>query len=257
MSNTAIQTQTQTHTNEVAVVSEEKIIKYLDSIGLTKKLTDAEKVQFVEMCTIFNLNPFKREIYAVKYGNDVSFPVGFETYLKRAERTGLLDGWNAKTEGSIANGDLMAIVVIHRKDRSKPFIHNVDFEEFKKNSPFWQNSPKYMIKKVCTAQAFRLCFPDDIGGLPYTYDELGTSPQDVSYTETNETPRTESEAVKILNAKLEPNTKQWKSALGYLSEGRVTIHDLLKKFEISKENIAILEDYVKSLNEEVENAASN
>ena len=29
-----------------------------------------------------------------------------------------------------------------------------------------------MIKKVAMAQAFRLCFPDELGGMPYTSDEM-------------------------------------------------------------------------------------
>ena len=36
----------------------------------------------------------------------------------------------------------------------------------------WASKPYTMIKKVAIAQGFRLAFPDEIGGMPYTADEL-------------------------------------------------------------------------------------
>ena len=36
----------------------------------------------------------------------------------------------------------------------------------------WSEKPRTMLKKVCIAQAFRLCFPVELGGMPYTADEL-------------------------------------------------------------------------------------
>jgi len=37
---------------------------------------------------------------------------------------------------------------------------------------FWADKPYTMIKKVAMAQGFRLCFSDELGGMPYTADEL-------------------------------------------------------------------------------------
>ena len=40
-----------------------------------------------------------------------------------------------------------------------------------------------MLKKVATAQGFRLCFPEEFGGMPYTSDELPdemVKPKDVT-----------------------------------------------------------------------------
>jgi len=74
------------------------ILDYLDATGLSPELTEAEKTQFASVCQAFGLNPFKREIYATVYGEGsyrrFSVIVGYETYLKRAERTGRLDGWS-------------------------------------------------------------------------------------------------------------------------------------------------------------------
>ena len=37
---------------------------------------------------------------------------------------------------------------------------------------FWASKPITMIKKVAISQAFRLAFPDEFDGLPYTSDEV-------------------------------------------------------------------------------------
>ena len=47
--------------------------------------------------------------------------VGYEVYLKRAERTGNLDGWRAYIDGT--GEDARAVVEIYRKDWNHPFIH--------------------------------------------------------------------------------------------------------------------------------------
>ena len=156
------------------------ILDYLSVTGLELEFTEAERTQFVSVCQAFGLNPFKREVYATVYGEGsyrrFSVIVGYEVYLKRADRSGKLDGWKAWVEGE---GDAMkALVEIHRKDWSEPFVHEVYWREAvqkKKDgslTSFWTKQPKFQLKKVCISQAFRLCFPDELGGLPYTSDEL-------------------------------------------------------------------------------------
>jgi phage recombination protein Bet len=152
----------------------------LDVIGLSPELTEAEKTQFVSVCKAFGLNPWKREVYATVYGEGsyrrFSVIVGYETYLKRAERTGRLDGWSSRIEGT--GNDMKAIVEIHRRDWSQPLIHEVYFTEAvqkkKDGTPtsFWSKMPRFQLKKVCISQAFRLCFPDELGGLPFDASEL-------------------------------------------------------------------------------------
>lgn len=166
------------------VMTIEKIRSYLDSMNMTSNLSKAEVSQFIEIASAYGLNPFKREIYATKYGNSFSIIVGFETYLKRAERSGLLTGWSVTTRGSvnfsnIAQSDITAVITIHRKDWEHPFIHEVHFSEYVQRrsdgtvNKFWKEKPMTMIKKVAMAQGFRLCFSDENGGLPYTSEEIG------------------------------------------------------------------------------------
>jgi phage recombination protein Bet len=181
---------------ELATVSNdiEKIGTYLETMNLTGKLTKSEVQQFVEISQAFGLNPFKREIYASKFGDKFSIIVGFETYIKRAERTGKLSGWSVTTFGDInrqnvADSKIKAVITINRKDWEHPFIHEVWFEEYAQKTNagvlnrFWREKPVTMIKKVAMSQGFRLCFSDELGGMPYTAEEIGNDSIDIQHVE--------------------------------------------------------------------------
>ena len=155
---------------QIQKVSEMQLGQYLTAMGLANKLTEKETTQFIQIAKAYNLNPFKREIYGVKYGDNFSIIVGYESYIKRAERSGQLDGYNVITQGE--GQSLKAICTIYRKDWAKPFIHEVYFVEYAQSNNFWKTKPITMIKKVCIAQAFRMCFSEEIGGMPYTAEEI-------------------------------------------------------------------------------------
>jgi phage recombination protein Bet len=161
-------------------VTEQKIIEYLDAQGMTKKLSDEEKIMFIRTAQSFGLNPFKREIHITAYGSgdyrNVSIITGYDVYIKRAERTGKLDGWKCWIEGN--GNDMKAVLEIYRKDQSHPFQHEAYYSEAvqmtKEGRPnrTWAKMPKFMLKKVVIGQGFRLCFPDDMGGMPYEEAEI-------------------------------------------------------------------------------------
>ena len=169
---------------ELAVVNDKQLIGYLDNLGLAQKLTEKEKSTYLEIAKAFGLNPFKREIHVSKYGENLSIITGYEVYIKRAERSGQLDGWEATTSGSVAGGDLKATVTIWRKDRSKPFVWEAYYDECVQTTrdgrvtQFWQKA-HFMTKKVAISQAFRLCFSDELGGMPYTADEMPQQEQTI------------------------------------------------------------------------------
>jgi phage recombination protein Bet len=175
-------------TAEVSTVTEQELIGHLENLGLVNKLTAGEKSTFIAIAKAFNLNPFKREIHVSKYGDKASIITGYEVYIKRAERTGLLDGWECVTTGSVAQGNLKATLTIYRKDRNRPFIWEADYNEFVQKTSsgsvtqFWQKA-SFMIKKVAISQGFRLCFSDELGGMPYTKEEMPEqSTEDIPYT---------------------------------------------------------------------------
>jgi len=161
-------------------IPKQTVLDYLTAFGLASQLTDSEKLQFIEIAQAFKLNPFKREIHVAVYGEGeyrrLSIITGYEVYLKRAERTGRLDGWRAWIEGE--GEQMKALVEIHRKDWSEPFVHEVYWREAvqkKKDgslTSFWTKQPRFQLKKVAISQGFRLAFPDELGGLPYDASEL-------------------------------------------------------------------------------------
>ena len=154
--------------NQIAEVEDfkAKATEWLQNMGT--QLPPAQTAQFLELCQAYKLNPFKREIYAVGYGNKFNIIVGYEVYLKRAERTGKLNGWKCETNSD----NTKAKVTIWRKDWQYPFEHEVILNEVRQNSPIWQKMQTFMMKKVCIEQGFRLCFPDEMGGMPYGEEEV-------------------------------------------------------------------------------------
>jgi len=151
-------------------VTEKVIEDFLFSSGA--KLTPQQKTMFVNLALQFGLNPFKREIYCIPFGNGFNYVTGYQVYISRAESTGKLDGWEVDVIRD-QNGKVTgARAFIYRKDWSKPFIWEVSLNEFAKNTGNWKTMPEFMIKKVCIAQAFRLCFPNEFSGMPYIAEEI-------------------------------------------------------------------------------------
>ena len=151
----------------------EKAQKYLRLSG--QQIPDNQMQTFIELCSALQLNPFKREIYAVTFKGQTNIITGYEVYLKRAERTGKLNGVKVKfeTEGN----DIKCVVEISRKDWSMPFVHEVYMSEYNTHQALWQTKPRTMLRKVAMSQAYRMAFPDELGGMPYTQDELDLNVQ--------------------------------------------------------------------------------
>jgi phage recombination protein Bet len=138
--------------------------------------THSELFMFMGICSSFGLNPLKRQIHFVKYGNNPGqIVVGYEVYLQRAQASGLLDGWDVKLE-SDAVGE-KAVLTIYRKDWDHPFVWEAYRNEFDTGKSTWKAMPTFMLKKVAIGQGFRVCFPEELGGMPYVAEELGQDGQ--------------------------------------------------------------------------------
>jgi len=191
------------------------IQSYLTS--LNSQLSAAQQNQFIAICREYQLNPFKREIYGIPYkdfktGNvTFSIIVGYEVYLKRAERQKSLNGWakGIKTDGE----EMVAWIKIYRKDWEHPFEHEVYLSEYIQTrwdkakqtqvpNKMWAEKPRTMLQKVVIAQGFRMCFPDEFAGMPYTADEMDTQPIQTEYEEVAEPIKEYSEDDKKANKTL-------------------------------------------------------
>ena len=224
-------------TTQVESVTDKVLIEYLDVMGITPKLEEKEKSQFLNIAKTFGLNPFKREIFCTVYGSgeykQLSIITGYEVYIKRAERSGQLDGWNAITIGSVATNDLKAVVTIYRKDRQHPFVWEVFYDECVQKTKagvvtkFWEKA-NFMTKKVGISQAFRLCFSDELGGMPYTSDEMPQQEvtQDIPHevVEIIEDPKPPVKLNQIQVDKISNSTiEEIEKYLNLVEEGKVTM----------------------------------
>lgn len=243
------------------LVATEQLTSYLTAMGLANNLNEKEKTQFIEISKAFNLNPFKREIYCTKYGDNFSIIVGYESYIKRAERTGQLNGWSATTEGSTQSGNLRAIITIHRKDFIHPFIHEVYYSEYVQKTrdgnitKFWKDKPITMIKKVGISQAFRMCFSSEIGGMPYTAEEIIEN--ETAYTEITEIKDSKPAIEKIKQCKtLDELQLVWKENKEFQKDVDFINAKNTKKKELQAENIEVSKPLLteEQLNEAIENA---
>lgn len=170
----------------------ETVLAYVNA-----KATKQEVALFLNQCAMFSLNPFKREIYLIKYkdGEPATFVVGYESYLKRAERTGKWAGLESGTEDDPKTGrPIKAWAKIYRKDWTAPLFHEVYLSEYVQTKTdfktgetvptrFWATKPRTMLKKVAIAQAVRMAFPDEFGGMPYTAEEMPIEHEKLPATE--------------------------------------------------------------------------
>jgi hypothetical protein len=140
--------------------------------------TMAELGLFLGICKAVRLNPYKREIYLVKYGTyPAEIVTGYETYLKRAERSGSYRGFKSWIEGNIEDGNAKACIDVYRDGWDKPFHWETEYVESVKYTKtgavtkFWKPWRRQH-KKCNISQAFRLVWPDEMDGLPYIREEI-------------------------------------------------------------------------------------
>lgn len=167
--------------NELQAIQPEQLTMEIVKKHICAAATDQEIFLFLQIAKSCKLNPFLNQIYLVKYGDQkAQILTSYNVYLQRAERSGAYAGLETTTVGSVDANDLKAIVRVYRKDWERPLIHEVYYAEYvqkKKDGSinrFWAEKPRTMIVKVAISQAFRLAFPLDFEGMPYTQDEINT-----------------------------------------------------------------------------------
>lgn len=158
--------------------SKDLALSYLRAMGLN--IPEQFQTQFIEIASAMKLNPFLNEIHAISYntkdGSVFKCVTGYMVYIKRAERSGKLNGWEVSSTTN--GGQMVSTVTIYRKDWEKPFRHSVRFGEVAQYTPsgdlarLWKKMPAFMCEKACISQGFRLCFPDELAGMPYTTEEM-------------------------------------------------------------------------------------
>lgn len=191
---------------EIAVVEEEKAVttemvsKYLQTFGVGKGLNQNEMEAFVMQAVHHQLDPLKREIHVVVYTDQetkertLSIMTGYEVYLRRAEKSGLLEWWDCEIKNEDDFTKMKAVLTVKRRDRQEAWTWTVWYNEANTGMALWKKMPRLMLRKCAIAQGFRLYFPEVLGGAPYIQEEIGVPEKEIPY---ERPPRASDEAITV------------------------------------------------------------
>jgi len=178
-------------------LSPEIIRRYL--VNGNGKVTDQEVMMFLQLCKYQKLNPFLRECYLIKYGDEpATIVTGKETFTKRAASIPDCDGWiagvvvlkNGKIvyrPGSLVLKDEELVggwAEVYRKNWSHPVRIEVSYREYegkkRDGTPNrqWRRMPGTMVRKVALVQGLREAFPIEFGDL-YSPEEMAQAGVDM------------------------------------------------------------------------------
>jgi phage recombination protein Bet len=145
---------------------------------------------FAYACQRTGLDPFSRQIYAIKRGGKMTISSGIDGLRSIAERTGQLDGSSSYWCGEdgvwvdvwlSSKPPAAAKTIIYRKGCAHPFSATARFADFNAGQGLWSKMPSVMIAKCSEAQALRRAFPADLSGV-YSTDEMDQAVEPVTVT---------------------------------------------------------------------------
>lgn len=164
-----------------------ELIKYEDKqvIDTLKKtvaagLTDPEFSLFVQFCQSTGLNPFKKEIWAIKAGGRLQLLTGINGFRAIANNHSNYDGIEIGLIGKggeylsaayPGNDYIGAWSKCYRKDRRIPTEGIAMLADYDKAFGNWKTMRRVMIMKCAESVALRQAFPQQLNGL-YTPDEM-------------------------------------------------------------------------------------
>lgn len=174
--------------NGQAIEVTEQDVRDLLSAGgqAAGNVTGNEIKAFLRLCQAQRLNPFTKDAYIVKYGNNpATIITGKEAFTKRAYRNpkfrGMEAGITVISNGAMQRRDGSLLLQgeelvggwckVHVDGYAAPMFDEVSMAEYSTGKSNWARIPATMIRKVAITHALREAFPEDLGGL-YGEEEM-------------------------------------------------------------------------------------
>lgn len=151
---------------------------------LNPDLSDAELRLFALVAKRSGLDPFAKQIFAVKRQGRVTFQTSQEGYLSIAARTGEYDGCDEPEYGPMTGNPAhpeWATVRVYRKGMARGVAATAYWSEYypgDQQGHMWKKMPRVMLAKVARVAALRLAFPYVYADL-YSEDEMAQADRPV------------------------------------------------------------------------------
>lgn len=145
-----------------------------------KGATDDEFKVFLYTCQRTGLDPFAKQVYAIKRKENMTIQTSIDGYRLVAERTGRYCPGQKPTFEYDKNGKLLSATAFVKKLTKDGTWHTVEaeaaYQEYVqafngKASGLWEKMPRTMLAKCAEALAIRKCFPAELSGV-YTKEEM-------------------------------------------------------------------------------------
>jgi len=145
---------------------------------IARGLTPVELSAFAAVCRHTQLDPFRRQIYAIKRGGVMGIQVAIDGYRSIAARSGdymgqigpewcgpdgdWRDVWTSDTPPAAAR------VGVRRRGWDEPVFATVTYREFRQETTTWKAMPAHMLAVRAESHALRRAFPETFADLEAT-----------------------------------------------------------------------------------------
>ena len=167
-------------TQELDILHNLEAKKDLIKRTVCKNATDDELDLFIHICKRTRLDPFAKQIYAIKRGGVMTYQTGIDGYRLIAERTGKYIPGREPTF-TYKDGKLFSATSYIKKMGPDGSWHEIAataiYDEYSVGSnAIWKDKPHIMLAKCSETLVLRRAFPADMAGVHSTEEMENTKP---------------------------------------------------------------------------------